>query len=86
MSTLSELIKQSAVNAVNATYPVQVMFGRVIGTVPLRVYISQKMPDVGGGLLSVAASAVKNGLAQGDRVILLRVQGGQKFIILDKEA
>ncbi|SCY93195.1 DUF2577 domain-containing protein [Alkaliphilus peptidifermentans] len=29
---------------------------------------------------------VRSGLKEGDKVILLRLQGGQKYLILDKEA
>lgn len=80
-----EIIKRAAVDAVNSSYPTQVIFARVASTSPLQVYISQKMPNVGAPLLVVSATAAKANLAVGDKVILLRAQGGQQFIVLDKE-
>lgn len=40
---LVNLIKQVAVNAVGAGKPVEIVFGKVIGVLPLKIQIEQKM-------------------------------------------
>ncbi len=129
---LANKVKEISVNAVEATKPMQIMFGTVSSISPLRIYIEQKLEleekhliltrnvtdyqvemsvehmtedesahthDIqdtysGGGTSSSTVHhhayagrktyTVHNGLAAGERVILLRQQGGQKFIIWDR--
>ena len=85
MNQIVALIKQAALDAVNASYPVTVVFGRVVSIKPMQVYINQKMPSVGKDFLVITETVLKNNVQAGDKVILLRMQGGQKFIVLDKE-
>lgn len=76
------------------------MFGIVKGTNPLTVTIEQKMTVEKEHLIvpesltdytvkceidgSTKDLKVKNALKTGDKIILLREQGGQRFLILDK--
>lgn len=83
-----EIVKKAAVEAVEATAPPRVLFGLVIGTSPLTVRADQKL-TLSGEALAVAAGTrairdVQPGLQAGDKVILLRMQGGQKYVVLDK--
>lgn len=97
---LMKAIKRAAVEAVKATKPAEVCFGRVTEKAPLRILVEQKMilgeaqlvlsrnvtdyvvyTDRAGDNLPVT---VRNGLAAGDEVILLRQQGGQKYIVVDR--
>jgi len=84
------LIKRAAVDAVNATYPVRITFARLNSKSPVSVYISQKLPSVSGGFLRVTDTFMhkindaKYDINVGDEVVLLRMQGGQKFLLLDK--
>lgn len=79
MSDFGELIKELAVNAVEAEKPVEVVFGIVEGTDPLKISLEQKLVldrnfiDV----LSCASYKIK------DKVVLLRCAGGQKYVLLD---
>ncbi|NMA00843.1 MAG: DUF2577 family protein [Clostridiaceae bacterium] len=78
MSDVFETIKQTAVNAVEATFPVKLIFGIVQSTSPLKIAIDQKL-----SITSTQCVWLQGvGLAVGDRVALLRQQGGQQFLIL----
>lgn len=118
-------VHQAAVEAVESTKPVNVYFGEVVSTSPLRINVEQKMVlgekqliltrnvtdfktkitagniknyyytgDVNSGTAPVSPShvhavgtidvTVHNGLAVGDGVILIRQQGGQRFIVVDR--
>lgn len=108
-----KLIKQTAVEAVNAEKPSGIYFGTVTGSNPLKIQIDQKLilganqlvltqnvcdyevpikidweTDEAEGhthkLTGDRTVVIENGLKNGDQVILLRQQGGQKYIVLDK--
>lgn len=89
-------IKQAALDAIEASKPVTVMTGTVIKISPLEVNVDQRF-TLDADFLIVPESltrytltigsneyVIRPGLQVGDRVILLRVQGGQKYLILDK--
>lgn len=82
------LMKKAAVEAVEAMKPAAVVFGRITGLSPLAVRVDQKL-TLTGSMLTVAGGTqrigdLKPGLQAGDQVILLRMQGGQRYILLDK--
>jgi len=93
---LVELVKQIGVGAVDAGQPVAVLYGEVTKINPLEVVVEQRLtlsedfllvPEsltryvqtVGGTTIEI-----RQGLVAGDSVALLRAQGGQRFLILDK--
>lgn len=116
------LIKQAAVEAVNAKDPMSLKIGEVISAKPLKISINQKITipasqlmltnavrdytvymtvdhsteSTSGGSGEAAFSShshkytgkkkytVHNALKVGEKVILLRCDGGQKFIVLDR--
>lgn len=116
------LIKQAAVEAVNAKDPMSLKVGDVVSISPLKISINQKInipasqllltnavrdytvymtvdhstesASGGSGDASFASHAHKYagekkytvhlGLKPGEKVILLRCDGGQKFIVLDR--
>lgn len=108
--SLLETIKKAGIGAVEASNPVNVLFGNVIKTNPLEVNVHQRltltedflivpesltrlevnlrhMHTAPGGSTDEAflePVVIREGLKTGDRVILLRVQGGQQYVILDK--
>lgn len=90
------VIKRAAVEAMATGQPVAILFGNVTNTNPLEVNVDQRftldadffiVPEVltkyelqiGGNKY-----VIRSGLKPGDQVILLRMQGGQKYLILDK--
>lgn len=123
---LMKTIKRAALDAVKASKPVEVCFGKVTSTSPLKILVEQKLPlgegqliltrnvtnfktyitggnvknyyytgsDTDGGTAPVVPShvhaigkvqiTVHNGLVVGDEVILIRQQGGQKYIVVDR--
>ena len=97
---LIKLMKKAAVEAVNASKPANVVFGKVISTAPLKIKIDQKLILTSAQLvlcrnvtdyrLSVTIDGdyktmtVHNALQNGDEVIMMQVSGGQKYIVIDK--
>lgn len=98
------LIKQAAVDAVNAKDPMSYKIGEVISVSPLKISINQKITITSSQLLLTNAVrdytvyetvdhttyterkkfTVHLGLKTGERVLMLRCDGGQKFIVLDR--
>lgn len=123
---LMKTIKRAALDAVKASKPVEVCFGKVTSASPLKILVEQKLPlgegqliltrnvtnfktyitggnvknyyytgsDTDGETAPVVPShvhaigkvqiTVHNGLVVGDEVILIRQQGGQKYIVVDR--
>lgn len=117
-----ELVKQAAVEAVEATKPVQFLFGKVISVSPLKIQVSAKsiytekmliltrnvtdfevdmtvshitLNRAGGSGDPAFAShnhdykgkkkfKVHNALIKGDWVLLGRIQGGKRFVVIDR--
>lgn len=114
MPSLLDLIKAAGADAVNASNPVNILFGEILTVNPLSVKVDQRFilpadflivprtmtkyevdlqhthqytDDGSAGTTSQALTqkiVIRAGLAPGDRVLMLRVQGGQRYIILDK--
>jgi hypothetical protein len=117
-----QIMKRMALDAVNASKPTSLRFGKVISTSPLKIQVEQKMTltkefliltrnvkdhqvemtvnheteykSGGSGDSSFASHnhaytgkktfTVHNGLVVGDEVIMIQMQGGQKYIVIDK--
>ena len=131
MANAVEAVKRAAIEAVEAGKPVQLVFGQVISTSPLKIQVDQKAiytekmlvltrnvtdyevdmtvshkteiithghPVVdtykgGGTALEIDHDhpyqgrkkfLVHNALVVGDQVVLARVQGGRRFVVLDR--
>ena len=78
---LIPLLKRIALEAVEASKPTVVLFGTVSSISPLSIYLEQKRTITKSFL--VITDKAKN-LAVGDGVVMVRMQGGQKYIIIDK--
>ena len=119
-----KLIKQTAMEAMEASQPSNILFGTVLSVSPLKVQVDSKMlllpsqiglsrnvtdhwiemtvehstePASGGSDDEAFAEhshlykgrkrfLVHNGLLAGERVVLAKCAGGQKYIILDRIA
>ena len=127
LPNLIEIIKQAAVEAVAASNPCAIMFGKVISTSPLKINVEQRltldeshliltssvrdyktkisfdnpgiknivknysMDDIPGTDYKLSYQqpiqneiTVYNGLKMNESVMLLQIQGGQKYIVLDR--
>ncbi|MGO4693935.1 DUF2577 domain-containing protein [Paenibacillus sp. 2TAB26] len=96
---LLESIKKAGAAAYAAGNPLAVMVGKVIQINPLVVNVDQRF-TLSEDFLIIPESLVKyeielqtseklvirTGLEAGDAVLMLRVQGGQQFVVLDKVA
>lgn len=79
MDDLLKVVKQAAMEAVEQSEPVAVEFGTITKTDPLTVRIDQKKELTKGFL--IVTKEVKANITKG-KAILLKVQGGQKYLIL----
>lgn len=78
---LLQIIKQVALEAVEEKEPLLALFGTVKSISPLSIYLEQKSTITQSYI--VILDKVKN-LEVGDGVVMLQMQGGQKYIVLDK--
>ncbi|MDR0222613.1 MAG: DUF2577 domain-containing protein [Oscillospiraceae bacterium] len=78
MYDVASLIKKAAVEAFEAEKPAAVMFGTVTGLAPLVIDVGQKLKLSGERLVAMKGA----GFSAGDAAVLLREQGGQRFIVL----
>lgn len=91
-----DIIKKASLGAVSNSNPVSFAFGEVTAAQPLSVTLDQRLTLSGAALAvseSVAESKVqigteevllRRGLEAGDKVLLARMQGGQRYIVLDR--
>ena len=93
-------MKRAGVEASKASKPVKIEVGTVISISPLKIQISQNITLSKLQLIvpqrftdheievtidsSKKTIKVHNALAKGDSVILLRQDGGQKYVVLDR--
>ena len=80
-TNLLNVMKQAGVNANESQKPVKVCFGKVISESPLKIQIEQKITLT---KVQLVLTKTVETLQKSDEVILLRVQGGQKYIVMDK--
>lgn len=81
-SGIIPIIKQAAIDAVNSTQPVAIVFGTVTSASPIKVQVTPKL-SLGKSNL-VFTGTIKGQLKKNDSVILIRIQGGNKYLVLDK--
>lgn len=122
MSNAVELVKRAAIEAVEATKPINVLFGTVVSVSPLKIQVDQQTTypaelliltrnvtdyeldmtvnhmteEKAGGSGEASFSRhshaylgrktfkVHNALQVGEQVLLLRVQGGKRLLVLDR--
>lgn len=77
------IVKKVALDAVRASDPVAVMTGTVTKVNPLEVFVDQRF-TLSEDFLIVPEQLALRGLKSGDKLIILRVQGGQQFLLFDK--
>lgn len=76
---LLEVIKKAAMDAVNASKPADGVEAEIISLEPLLIKIDQKL-TIGKEFLTVT-NELEGKLKKG-KVMLLRLQGGQKYVVL----
>ena len=97
---LVKMLKQTALDAVDAKKPAAVYYGTVLSAAPLKIDVEQKMTLSQAQLVLTRAVVdhyvdieVKHetedeeggtGAEAGERVIIIRFQEGQKFLVVDR--
>ncbi|MBD2846186.1 DUF2577 domain-containing protein [Paenibacillus sp. IB182496] len=96
MAGMLDLIKAAGASAVEAGAPVQLRYGVVASVEPLAITVDQRFSLTRPFLVLTAAlqrltvsvdgseRVVRPGLQPGERVLLVRMQGGQQYVVLDK--
>ena len=75
-SGIIDTIKRVALNAFEASNPVKLMFGKVVSTNPMKIKVNQYLT------LTKEFLVINGEIFEGDDVTLIRVQGGQKYVVL----
>lgn len=83
MNNLVELIKKAALDAFENKKPTEIKYGVVENISPVNIRINQKILLTKNHLIETETFRNKE-IHIGDKVILIRVQGGQKFVVLDR--
>lgn len=84
MFDLYNLIKQICANERQASYPVEICFGMVVSLNPFKIKIDQK--KILGKKFFITKENIKiTSFDIGDKLILFRMQGGQKYLIFGKK-
>lgn len=86
-ANLLTTIKKAALEAVNASRPVNIVFGTLASLEPVTVYIEQKLVLDSSFLVvtkTIADRIENEELMVGARLLLLQVQGGQRYVVIDK--
>lgn len=89
---LLKAIKKAAQDAVRASRPTEVCYGKVVNISPLSVSVDQKLTIPAKKLTILQplserledASITPNRLSVGDDLVLLRKQGGQEYVVLGR--
>lgn len=84
MPDMFNAMKQIAENVFEAKRPADWCYGKVISLSPFQVQIDQKLP-LKKEFLAVRAGVSASSFEVGDKLILLKKQGGQEYLILDKK-
>lgn len=100
MPNLVELIKKIALDVINESKPIGIFYGTVESISPLKIRIDQKRVFTENFLIlcnnvkdykaNITINNIRqeciihNSLKQNEKVILVRLQGGQKYLVLDR--
>ena len=84
MPDLFNAMKQIAKDVFDTLQPADWCYGKVISLDPFQVQIDQTLP-LKKEFLAVRTGVSASSCKVGDKLILLRKQGGQEYLILDKK-
>lgn len=93
MAELLDVLHQMVQETVAAQKPADVAFGTVTSASPLSIRVEGTMQDIPAVALiltwpvteiTVGSTTINQALQTGDRVVMLRVSKGQRFIVLSR--
>lgn len=85
-NSILELIKKAAVDAVEASQPCQIVFGKIVSLSPLKISIDQKLTLTTAQLAftQTGRNFINAQQTAGAKVAMLRQKGGQMYLVIDK--
>lgn len=78
-----ESIKRIALETIEASQPVQIIFGTVNSVSPLIILVDNRI-ELTSEFFVMTETIQQKGLFVGNNLVLIRYQGGQQFLIIDK--
>jgi len=93
LAELLDVLHQMVQETVAAQKPADVAFGTVTSASPLSIRVEGTMQDIPAVALiltwpvteiTVGSTTINQALQSGDRVVMLRVSKGQRFIVLSR--
>lgn len=84
VARIYDLIKSICQAERISSYPMMMCYGTVVSKNPFQIRIDQKN-ILGKAFFMVAEGTTINSFEVGDRLILLRQQGGQEYLIFGKK-
>ncbi|HBG1037138.1 TPA: DUF2577 domain-containing protein [Clostridioides difficile] len=81
---LLQIIKKTAIDAVETSNPIRIVFGIIESISPLKVKIEQKLSIDDFFLIQTETFKRYTDKKVGDKLVLIRMQGGQQYLILDR--
>ncbi|HBH3639354.1 TPA: DUF2577 domain-containing protein [Clostridioides difficile] len=81
---LLQIIKKAAMDAVETSNPIRIVFGIIESISPLKVKIEQKLSIDDFFLIQTETFKRYTDKKVGDKLVLIRMQGGQQYLILDR--
>lgn len=81
---LLQIIKKAAMDVVETSNPMRVVFGTIESVSPLKVKIEQKLSIDDFFLIQTDTFKRYTDKKVGDKLVLIRMQGGQQYLILDR--
>jgi hypothetical protein len=80
---LVQTFKKAAIEAVNEAQPMSCVFGLVTKNSPFNIQIDSKL-NLTSTFLMLTETSKKIDYKIGDKVLLIKMQGGQKYIVIDR--
>jgi hypothetical protein len=82
-TSLTQLIKKIAEDARKAAKPCTIVIGTVLKTDSPKIKVNQKL-ILTDEFLYFTETASKSKLKKGDKVVMIRADGGQKYLVVDR--
>jgi hypothetical protein len=89
-------IKKASVEAVNASKPMNITYGKVVSVDPIKINVDQRLNLTSKQLIltgnvkdfevemTIDHVTEESSGGEGDLSFMIQVQGGQKFVVLDR--
>lgn len=83
VTNLTQLIKKIAEDARKAAKLCNIVIGTVLKVKPLKIKVNQKL-ILTGEFLYLTETVSDKKLSKDDKVVMIRADGGQKYLVVDR--